>query len=85
MTCFGSKRSRIVPVCRWTEGGGVLETTFVVGEKTDAWNEMQAWNRKWAEVIGDMTGMGDNLTKLSGEQSGAAEGNDRIAFERIRT
>lgn len=46
------------------EGGGVLETTFVVGEKTAAWDEMQAWNRKWAEVIGDMTGMGDNLVKL---------------------
>ena len=46
------------------EGGGVLETTFVVGEKTDEWNEMQAWNKRWSEVIGDMTDMADNLLKI---------------------
>lgn len=46
------------------EGGGVLETTFVIGDKTEAWKEMQAWNMKWGEIIGDMTGMGDNLVKI---------------------
>ena len=46
------------------DGGGVLETTFVIGEKTDAWNEMQSWDKRWSEIIGEMTGMGDNLVKI---------------------
>ncbi len=46
------------------EGGGIVETTFVVGPKTDAWNEMQAWNMRWGEVIGEMMGMGANLGQL---------------------
>ncbi len=46
------------------QGGGVLETTFVVGPKTDSWSEMQDWNRKWAAVIGEMTGMGGQLNKI---------------------
>ena len=46
------------------EGGGILDTTFVIGEKTAAWTQMQAWNEKWGELIGEMTGMGDNLVKI---------------------
>ncbi|MBU2676623.1 MAG: hypothetical protein KJP16_06015 [Gammaproteobacteria bacterium] len=46
------------------EGGGVIETTFVIGEKTAAWTEMQSWDKKWSEVVGEMTGMGDNLVKI---------------------
>jgi hypothetical protein len=46
------------------EGGGILDTTFVIGEKTAAWTELQAWNIRWGEFIGEMTGMGDNLVNI---------------------
>ena len=46
------------------EGGGILETTFVVGPKTDGWTEVQDWHMKWAAVIGDMFGIGESLNKV---------------------
>jgi len=46
------------------EGGGILETTFVVGPKTDGWTEVQDWHMKWAAVIGDMFGIGESLNKI---------------------
>ena len=46
------------------EGGGILTTTFVIGPKTDAWDESQAWNQQWAAVMDDMTGFGDNFRKM---------------------
>ena len=46
------------------DGGGVLDTTFVIGPKSASWTEVQDWRMKWAAVIGDMTGVGANLNKI---------------------
>ena len=46
------------------EGGGVLDTTFVVGPKTQAWTDMQNWNRRWVEQLGTLSDLGAGVLSL---------------------